>query len=157
MPSVSPLLYSISSNSSGRTNECPPVFYRTSSPLGPLPCFLSLHFTITQSRATGIADHISPLGDLLVLLLLPKWFVSLCLSLLLPTRTRLRKPCIRPCFCQRYGCQTTSFHIIPTAHVFLLFESLFLLFLLAFPFPSFSLSSRVLSLSKLRSTGPSVL
>ena len=50
----------------GRTNESPPVFYRTSSPSGPLPCFLSLQFTIMQSRATGIADHILPLGDLLV-------------------------------------------------------------------------------------------
>ena len=49
----------------GMTNESPPVFYRTSSPLGPLPCFPSLQFTITQSRATGIADHILPLGDLL--------------------------------------------------------------------------------------------
>ena len=47
-----------------QTNESPPVFYRTSSPLGPLPCFPSLQFTITQSRATGIADHILPLGDL---------------------------------------------------------------------------------------------
>merc|ERR1712074_436580 len=54
----------------GMTNESPPVFYRTSSPSGPLPCFISLHFTITQSRATGIADHILPLGDLLRLLLL---------------------------------------------------------------------------------------
>ena len=42
-----------------------PVFYRTSSPSGPLPCFLSLQFTIMQSRASGIADHILPLGDLL--------------------------------------------------------------------------------------------
>ena len=40
-----------------------PVFYRTSSPLGPLPC-LSFRFTSMQSRATGIADHILPLGDL---------------------------------------------------------------------------------------------
>ena len=47
-----------------RTNESPPVFYRTSSPSGPLPCFPSLQFTIRQSRATGIADHILPLGDL---------------------------------------------------------------------------------------------
>ena len=43
----------------------PPVFCRTSSPSGLLPCFPSLQFTITQSRATGIADHILPLGDLL--------------------------------------------------------------------------------------------
>ena len=50
------------------TNESPPVFYRTSFPSGPLPCFLSLHtitITITQSRETGIVDHILPLGDLL--------------------------------------------------------------------------------------------
>ena len=49
----------------GMTNKSPPVFYRTSSPSGPLPCFLSLQFKIMQSRATGIADHILPLGDLL--------------------------------------------------------------------------------------------
>ena len=42
------------------------MFYRTSSPLGPLPCTLSLTETIIQSRAMGIADHILPLGDLLV-------------------------------------------------------------------------------------------
>ena len=42
-----------------------PVFYRTLSPLGLLPC-LSFQFTTMQSRATGIADHILPLGDLLV-------------------------------------------------------------------------------------------
>ena len=45
-------------------NESPPVFYRTLSPLGPLPCFLSLQFIIMQSRAMGIADYILPLGDL---------------------------------------------------------------------------------------------
>ena len=52
----------------GRMNESLPVavFYRTLSPLGPLPCFPSLQFTITQSRAMGIADHILPLGDLFV-------------------------------------------------------------------------------------------
>ena len=33
------------------------------SPLGPLPCFLSLEFLIMQSRATGISDHILHLGD----------------------------------------------------------------------------------------------
>ena len=49
-----------------RTNERKsPVFYRTSSPVGPLPCFPSLQFTIMQSRVTGIADHILPWGDLL--------------------------------------------------------------------------------------------
>ena len=52
----------------GMTNESPPVFYRTLSPSGPLPCFLSLQFTIMQSRATGITDHILPLGDLLLAL-----------------------------------------------------------------------------------------
>merc|ERR1711911_337651 len=50
----------------GMTNESPPVFHRTSSPSGPLPCFFSLYITIMQSRATGIADHILPLGDLLL-------------------------------------------------------------------------------------------
>ena len=39
------------------------MFYRTSSPSGLLPCFLSLKFTIMQSRAKGIADHILHLGD----------------------------------------------------------------------------------------------
>ena len=48
----------------GQTDGIPPVFYRTLSPLGPLPCFHSLQFTITQSRAMGIADHILPFGDL---------------------------------------------------------------------------------------------
>ena len=43
------------------------VFYRTSSPSGPLPCFLSFWFTMKRSRATGIADHILPLGNLLAL------------------------------------------------------------------------------------------
>ena len=41
-----------------RTNKSPPVFYRTLSPLGPLPYFLLFWFTTMQSRATGIADHI---------------------------------------------------------------------------------------------------
>ena len=45
-----------------RTNKSPPVFYRTLSPLGPLPYFLLFWFTTMQSRATGIADHIF-LGD----------------------------------------------------------------------------------------------
>ena len=50
----------------GRTDgQIPPVFYRTSSPSGPLPCSPSLKFTVMQRRATGIADHIVPLGDLL--------------------------------------------------------------------------------------------
>ena len=44
-------------------NESPHVFYRTLSPSGPLLCFLLLKFTIMQSRATGTADHILPLGD----------------------------------------------------------------------------------------------
>ena len=48
-----------------RTNKSPPVFYRTSSPSRPLPCFLLLQFKIMESRATGIADHILPLGNLL--------------------------------------------------------------------------------------------
>ena len=48
------------------------MFYRTLSPLGPLPCFPSLLFTITQSGASGIADHILPLGDLLLFVLTTK-------------------------------------------------------------------------------------
>ena len=48
----------------GWTNEQKfPVFYRTSFPTGPLHC-LSFQFTTMQSRATGIADHVLPLGDL---------------------------------------------------------------------------------------------
>ena len=39
----------------------------------PLPCFLSLRFTIIQSRVMGITDHILPLGDLLTL----KWVENL--------------------------------------------------------------------------------
>ena len=52
-----------------RTNESPPVFYRTSSPSGPLPCYPSATITNIPSRATGIADHILPLGDLFPLFL----------------------------------------------------------------------------------------
>ena len=48
-----------------RMDKSPLVFYRTLSPSVPLPCFLSLRFTAMQSRATGIGDHILPLGDLL--------------------------------------------------------------------------------------------
>ena len=47
------------------------MFYRTSSPSGQLPCFLSLEFSILQSRATGIADHILPLGDWFLLYFVP--------------------------------------------------------------------------------------
>ena len=43
------------------------VFYRTSPPLGPLPC-LSFRFTTKQSRAMGIADHVLTLGDLFAVL-----------------------------------------------------------------------------------------
>ena len=46
-----------------QSSRSPPVFYRTLSPLGPLPCLPSPTFTYTQSRATGVADHILPLGD----------------------------------------------------------------------------------------------
>ena len=55
----------------GLTNKSPPVFYRTLSPSGLLPCLPSLQFTITQSRATGIADHILRLDDLLLYRLRP--------------------------------------------------------------------------------------
>ena len=43
----------------GWTNESPLVSYRTSFPLGLLPYFPSLKFTI---MALGIADHILPLA-----------------------------------------------------------------------------------------------
>ena len=59
-----------------RMNKSPPVFYRTSSPSGPLPSFLSPQFTIMQSKATGITDHILPLGDLFSLFPIYKLFVS---------------------------------------------------------------------------------
>ena len=45
------------------TNKSP-LFYRTLSPSGQLPCFLSLQFTIMQSRAIGIIDYILPIGNL---------------------------------------------------------------------------------------------
>ena len=54
---------SVLSDLSGRTNESPPVFYRTSSPSGLLPCTPSFKFIIVQSRATGITDHILPMGN----------------------------------------------------------------------------------------------
>ena len=41
-----------------------PVIYKTSFPSKPLPCFLSFQFTTMQSKATGTADHILPLGNL---------------------------------------------------------------------------------------------
>ena len=44
--------------------EIPPVFYRTSSPLGPLSCFRSVRKKYRE-QGKGIADHILPLGDLL--------------------------------------------------------------------------------------------
>ena len=59
------VLFSPSTNL-GRTKEGSPVFYRTLSPLGPLPYFLSLKFSIKQSRAMGIADHILLLGDWII-------------------------------------------------------------------------------------------
>ena len=49
-----------------QTNKSPSVFYRTSSTLGWLPCYLSPTITNIHSRATGIADHILPLGDWLL-------------------------------------------------------------------------------------------
>ena len=42
------------------------MFYRTLSPLGPLPCLPSPTVTNILSRATGITDHILPLGDWLI-------------------------------------------------------------------------------------------
>ena len=47
-----------------RTNKSHPVFYRTSSPSGPLPCYPSPTIPYIHIRAMGIADHILPLGDL---------------------------------------------------------------------------------------------
>ena len=48
----------------GRTKV--PLFYMTLFPSGPLPRFLSLQLKIMQSRATGITEHILPLGNLLI-------------------------------------------------------------------------------------------
>ena len=75
-----------SAQTDGRTKV--PVFYRTSSPSGPLPCFPSLQFTITQSRATGIADHILPLGNLFSFILSQAQSVPL-ISVISPTLTCL--------------------------------------------------------------------
>ena len=50
----------------GQTNE---QKSRTSFPSGPLPC-LSFRLTTKQSRATGIADHVLPLGDLFFIVIL---------------------------------------------------------------------------------------
>ena len=66
------------------------MFYRTSCPSGPLPCYPSPTITNRHSRATGIADHILPLGDWLLYqfllikvkaLLLPGFHVSIDLEL----------------------------------------------------------------------------
>ena len=54
-----------------QTNESPPVFYKTSTPLGPLPCYQSPTITNIYSRAMSIADHVLPLGD---------WFTSLAFA-----------------------------------------------------------------------------
>ena len=40
-----------------------PMFYRTLFPSRPLLSFPSLNITIMQSRATGITDHLLPLGN----------------------------------------------------------------------------------------------
>ena len=53
--------------------KSPPVFHRTLSHSRLLPGFLSLQFTIIQSRATGIADHILPLGNLLMSKMINWW------------------------------------------------------------------------------------
>ena len=65
----------------GRTKK---VVYKTLSPLGLLPCFLLHQFTIMQIRATGIADHILPLGD---------WFIDTvsCSSRISNPREKNRK------------------------------------------------------------------
>ena len=56
-----------------RMSESPSVFQRTLSHSRLLPGFLSLQFTIMQSRATGIADHILPLGNLLMSKMINWW------------------------------------------------------------------------------------
>ena len=74
----------------GRTG-IPPVFYRTSSPSGPLPCFHSnLHTNHLSTKATkqlkqgkGTDDHILPVGD---------WF-SFSPSCLPPSKP---PPCLSP-------------------------------------------------------------
>ena len=55
-------LFSAWSIDEGWTNENPPVFDKTLSPSGWLACSLIHKFTIMQSGATGIANHILPLG-----------------------------------------------------------------------------------------------
>ena len=58
----------------GRTDaQISPVFYRTLSSLGPLPCLLSHCHRHVNGQGKGTADHLLPLGD---------WF-SLFLSLFL--------------------------------------------------------------------------
>ena len=42
----------------GRTNKSPPVFYRTSSPSGPLPCFLFNFKHNLLRQGMGTADHL---------------------------------------------------------------------------------------------------
>merc|ERR1711989_230454 len=50
-----------------------PVFYRTSSPLGPLPCLLpNCHFNV-DGQSKGTADHLLPLGDWFLLSFLLCW------------------------------------------------------------------------------------
>ena len=44
----------------------PPVFYRTSALWGCCPALTPPLYWITPSRASGIADHILPLGDWLL-------------------------------------------------------------------------------------------
>ena len=40
-----------------------PVFYRTSSPLGSLPCLLPNCHHYVDGQGKGTADHLLPLGD----------------------------------------------------------------------------------------------
>ena len=52
----------------GRTDgwtyaQIPPVFYRTSSPLGLLPCLLHHCHCKKEWQGKGTADHILPVGD----------------------------------------------------------------------------------------------
>ena len=72
----------------GRTDaQISPVFYRTSSPLGPLPCLLPNRPHSVDGQGKGTADHLLPLGD---------WFLWMCscrlyLALFLSPRVMMQK------------------------------------------------------------------
>ena len=60
--------------------QIPPVFYRTSSPSGPLPCSTERLLLTNQQQGKGSADHILPLGD---------WFLNA--RKLFPNRERRKR------------------------------------------------------------------